>query len=636
MNLNSIVSSSAVSNFVNKKGVQRVLSDLGNESKLLPILLIEVGGLTGRSYHAQKRGGYYEFKETLLEGALAAAVWMCGIKVLNKVADALLKNIAKIDTSVDWKQLPNMAKGRIDPDKFLKTTYAAKFAKLAFSVGVSIYTVGALIPKYKQRLTKESIERKKKAEAANPAKQKITFSNNQKPSLVSDYNHNAKIELPQNITAAQLNNIAKSPINNVRFTGNKPQETISNNQLSFTGNKPQEKISNNQPSFTGLIDVISKVGFALENQAIPQLAVNDLGITGGRIINARNNDEAVEIFFRDMVSSMFYYFCIPFFSITLASMFDKKLGIHTKLDPKSLNPVTEAFQQRIFEIARANKGVIGIDDIQKALLGTQNEAVFNSVKNALMTSANQQMSPQQLQALLNNTDDILAKALAQTANASKEQIVKQVQVQLAEISKRAVVVAQNNANQATSSAIRNMSNLLDDLAKTGGRNVTDVKQIAKTVQEISNKAYAQVQGGKGLDQNIIKEIEKAITALSKTNLDESLLGRVKDSFKAIQASSASTGYITKEALEELVKGGLSRDKNFISRILTGIRGSAVTDPTRYISPAEHKQVQETITTYAKRLLGELDKTESIVYRFQKLAGCFLPGPWAAAELDLKA
>jgi hypothetical protein len=591
MNISSIANSAAITGWTSNKGVQKILSDIGNESKLLPVALLELGVQTGRSYHAQKRGGYYEFKETLLEGALAAAVWMGGIKILNKVGDLAFEKLLGINTSVDWKQVPDLAKGRLNPDKFMKLTYGTKFLKLVASVGLSIYTVGVLIPKYKQKLTRESIQRKKKEEAIEKSKSSIkphVLENINKSLLSTKSDYQIPVNLPENITVEHLKVLADSPLHGTRFMGHSQK--------------------GNEPSFTGAMNILTKVGYALENQTIPQLAVIDTGITGGRIINARNKDEAIEIFFRDSASSMFYYFCIPLISRGLAGMFDAKLGIHTALDPKAMDPVSQAFKQRIFDIAKANKGVIGIDDIQKAIMGTSNTAVSDAVKNALLKSSGQTLTPDQVKTIVSNIDDFLPKAIQGAASASKSQIARELQAYLAGVSKRAVIVAQSQAQSATSSSLRSLANLMDDVARTQPASAKQVQAAAKSIQELSNKAYAQVQTGKGLDANILKQVEQAIRSLGKTNLDDQLMLKINQGLKTVQASSSTAGYITKEALEEVIKGGLTRDSNFLKQVLANVNGKVVGDPTKYVSPAEHKTLQQAVDRYAKRVISQLEKS----------------------------
>ncbi|MEW5971961.1 MAG: hypothetical protein AB1706_19170, partial [Pseudomonadota bacterium] len=507
------MSISGITKFASNPTVQRIVSDLGNESKLLPVALLEASVLTGRSYQAQKRGGYYEFKETLLEGTLAAIIWMGGVKILNKVGDAFFKNVMKIDTAMDWKQVANYAKGRLNSEQFIKRAYSAKFAKLLLSVGLSIYAVGTILPKYKQKLTLESIERQKKEKEKLEAQQA-----GKKPAV----NPDGTPVIPQNIKVSDLPKSASAGGHG--------------HGVSFTGNKLKSK----EPTFTGAFDIISKVGYALENQAIPQLAVVDTGITGGRVINSRNKDEAIEYVFRDASSAMFYYFCIPFLNKRFASMFDKKLGVNTMLDPKALNPVTDAIKSRIGEIAKANGGVVGIEDIQKALLGSGNETVSQALKSAL-TANKGALTPQQVQVLVKDAESALAKAAEEAVKMSSSPFLKSLASDpaiLQGIVSRAATVAKVQADTITAGNVRALSNLLDDVVRTSPGVAPEIQKLSKSIGRIADVAHGKIQSGRAIPNSTINAIEKLIGKITPASVDESVMKKLAEAVQAIKQSGA--------------------------------------------------------------------------------------------------
>lgn len=577
MSINKIFLNDSLTKIVNNKTTQKIVSDLGNESKLLPILVLEAGLLTGRSYQANKRGGYYELKETVLENLLAAAVWMGGIKILNKAANTLFKKVLNIDTSVDWKEIPNLAKGRVNPEQFLNKIYLAKFSKLLFSVGLSIFTVGALLPKFKQKLTKDSIEKKKREhKLKKPSQQDIIYTSKDN-----------KVVIRKNITTKDLNKPANSPLAGSRFLG-------------------QKALKHNNPSFGGTIDILSKVGHALENETIPQLAVVDSGITSGRVINSRNKDEAIEILFRDASSCVFYYFCIPYLTKKLANMYDAKLGINTRLDPKALNPLNKAFQEHIFNTAKANKGLIGISDIQKALNGVNNELVTNALKDAIKAN-NGTLTAQQVENVIKNLDEVLTKAVTETLTMPSKDLLKTAlpnSEALKEVVLRAKTVAKIQTDIATSNNVRALSNLMDDVIKSA--NEPGILKSAKGIQKLSDGIYKKVQNGKGLTDNNIQAFKKLVERLNNPNLEKTLQDKVNQSLETILKGASQEGKITEKSLEEIAKGGITRDSSFISKLFALINPNVV-NPKKYISEAEKAHLQENISTYAKRLTEEFKK-----------------------------
>lgn len=575
------MSISGITKFASNPTVQRIVSDLGNESKLLPVAILEASVLTGRSYQAQKRGGYYEFKETLLEGTLAAIIWMGGVKILNKVGDAFFKNVMKIDTAMDWKQVANYAKGRLNSEQFIKRAYSAKFAKLLLSVGLSIYAVGTILPKYKQKLTRESIERQKKEKEKLDAQQAA-----KKPAV----NPDGTPIIPQNIKVSDLP---------------KPANAGGHGHgVSFTGSKLKSK----DPSFTGAFDIISKVGYALENQAIPQLAVVDTGITGGRVINSRNKDEAIEYVFRDASSAMFYYFCIPFLNKRFASMFDKKLGVNTMLDPKALNPVTDAIKSRIGEIAKANNGVIGIEEIQKALLGSNNETISQALKSALEANKGA-LTPQQIQVLVKDADSVLAKAAEEAVKASSGPFLKGLASDPALVKgiiSRAATVAKVQADTVTAGNIRAISNLLDDVVKAAPSAAPEVQKASKVMSRLADIIHGRVQSGGTIPERTITTIEKMIGKINPASVDEGIMKKLTEAVSAIKQSGAASGVVTAETLEEVLKGGMAHDSQFIQKVLSGLNG-AVKNPTKFVSAGHKVELQEATKLYAERLMEELKK-----------------------------
>lgn len=590
MTINQTFTGPSLTKLASNPRAQKLLSDLANESKLLPVALLETSVIAGRSYHAQKRGGYWEFQETLLENVLAAIVWMGGVKVLNKVGDFIFKKALNINTKMDWKQVVNEAKGRLHPEKFIKATYAAKAIKLLFSVGASVYTVGVLLPRFKQKLTKDQIENKKHH---NPQSQAaVGFASN---SGLKFEKTQAGTIIPKNITAKDLKAIAQAPVaGGVRFDGK--------NAINIPDSK--------NISFGGLFDVVSRVGYALENEAIPQLAVVDTGVTGGRIVNARNKDEAIEILFRDVASCMCYFFAVPFITHRFANAFDAKLGINTLLDPLALNPLTEEFNKRIVDIAKSNKGVIGVDDIQKAFMGTNNETVANAIKDALIKSQGKQMTPDQLKKLVANIDDLLPKTLAETAGMSRTKLLAELKGYLGGIGSRAAQVAQMQSSMVTSGNIRSLANLVDDIARTPAMKIGQVEEAAKALRKISDTVYAQVQSGTALESETVKQLEKIISKLKTSNIDDAIISKVDDALKAIQLSSKSAGFITQEALEEVIKGGLIRDSKFLSKVFANVNG-AVKDPLAYVAKGEKVELQKAVSTYAQRVIQELEKSGAI-------------------------
>lgn len=592
MNINTIINSNTLTNMVNNKSVQSFVSDLGNETKLLQVGLLEASVQGGRSYQAQKRGGYYELKETFLEGLMAAAVWLGGIKILNRSFDEFSKRILKIDTTIDWKQVPKLAEGRLNPSKFLSKTISAKSIKLLFSIATSIYTVGVLIPKYKQKLTRESIEREKKANAVAQKR-------------LDALKISSTGELPRNFKALDLSVLLSPNAHGVKFEG-----------IQASNNQPAPVISTggNAPSFTGAFNVISKLGHALENETIPQLAVLDTGITGGRIINARNADEAIEITFRDCASSLFYYFCIPSVTAILAKTFDAKMGIHSSVDPKVLDTITNEFKNQVVQLAK--KGPVDAKALQEVMLGLNNQSVTNVIMDAIGTKA--KVTPAEIQ-------KILAKELPNIIKSAETSVTKNLQDYVKAISVRAVSVAKVNANVNASHHLLKLGNLMSEVAKTPAGQNSTIQTLLKESDDLSKQLYATVKNGKDVDKAFVDKVTKLFANLKASKLDKSVLDRVDDLSKLVLGRLNSSGYVTRAALDEVLNGGLARDSKFIQKMLAesfmsgkgAKQYSAVLDPKKYIDPREFTSIKEAFAKYAERVITQLER-EGVIKEGKKV------------------
>lgn len=592
MNINSFFNSNTLTNMVNNKGVQNFVSDLGNETKLLQVGLLETSVQSGRSYQAQKRGGYYELKETFLEGLLAAAIWLGGIKILNRSFDEFSKRILKIDTTIDWKQVPKLAEGRLNPAKFISRTVASKSTKLLFSIVTSIYTVGVLVPKYKQKLTRESIERENKANAVAQKR-------------LDALKISSTGELPKNFKALDLGVLKNSNSHGIKFEG--VQDNT--NQIN-----PVKLGGGSAPSFTGAFNILSKLGHALENETIPQLAVLDTGITGGRIINARNADEAIEITFRDFASSFFYYFCIPGVTAILSKSLDAKLGIHSSIDPKVLDTVTNEFKNQVTQLAK--KGPVSLKDLQKVMLGLNNETIANVIVDSIGNKA--KVTPQEIQKILSRELPHILKSAETTAARNMQEYVKAV-------SARAISVAKSNTNASASKELLKLGNLMSEVAKSPAGKDSAIQSLLKDSDLISKELYAKVKSGKDVDKAFIDKISKLFTTLKASKLDKPVLDKVDELAKLVMENLNGTGYVTKEALEEVLKGGLSRDSKFIQKMLAESfmsgKGdkmySAVLDPKKYIDPREFASVKDAFAKYAQRVITQLER-EGVIKEGQKV------------------
>lgn len=317
MNLNRI------SNRV-EKGARKVISGMKKGDALLPVILLELAVTGGRTYHAYQRGGFVEARERGTEETIGAIFWFWGVQMFNKLGDFVGKKILrldgvevnkdkdgkasllglekiKFDVGKDYarnplknyiemvkKQIPDIAKKGLKIPKYSENTLAIfKFTKVAASIILSNAVIGFVVPKLNQAITRN-------------------YQNSIK-------NIDAK-KAEENKTA-----LMKSAYNIDKFA-NKTKEK---KDTTFQG--------------AGGIQSLLTVSHYLENDNRCKLLSSDVGIAGGRAINARNEHERREVLFRDLSSIYFYMFCKNHLDSALNWT---TTGRGSRLDPTSASKLT--------------------------------------------------------------------------------------------------------------------------------------------------------------------------------------------------------------------------------------------------------------------------------------------------------
>lgn len=319
----NIRSSINISKYLNKSPkaaefTKNAASMLSNPSHLLPVILLEGTVIAGRTHQADKRGGWVEARERFTEEVLTSIVWLGGFKAFNGVFDSVFKALGKKDIFKDF------GKDAIrNPSKDVRLTTAfSKFGKIAASVVAGIYLIGNLIPRLNQKITQEYFDKNK---------QNKLKSNNRLP-------------------------LQKSRISMQDYLDNCKKKTV---------------------SFKGSIDSsIKYVCHNLETHPLWGVLSQDVGMTSGRSINARNKDERIEILFRDITSVFFYMFSIPFIMKKMQKFFDKDKI--TKIDSKLAHNVNQKIGSQYIG---DNKAAKDIKTLKTELLGSKTDTDKKLIKN---------------------------------------------------------------------------------------------------------------------------------------------------------------------------------------------------------------------------------------------------------------
>ena len=309
---------------------------------LAPLILLESTVISGRTYQAHKRGGFYEARERVTEESLGAIFWFSGVQGFNKLIDYFVgKKILKLpETNFDVGEdaLHNPLKNYIQKNKISKNKIAAfKFGKVTSSIILANCLVGLVVPRLNQALTRyyknKDQKRLNKKQSENKS---LQIENNYKP--------NNKVSLSSFIESANPN-------------------------------RPKSL------SFGGMINTQTLLTLAnhFENDAKYQLLSTDVGIAGGRAISSRNKHERTEILFRDLTSIYFYMFNMPNMNKWLNQIED---GYKTRLDPVSAKYATAELKT----LLKSNNGQMSVEDFRTSVLGQNNYKLNQNIANKFKDS----------------------------------------------------------------------------------------------------------------------------------------------------------------------------------------------------------------------------------------------------------
>ena len=310
-----------------------IVSALASDG-FLPVIALEAFVEAGRTYQAYKRGGFDEARERITEEFSGAVFWLGGVTGLNWLFEKLGKKILKLpkehtvdiasdevrkplDNFLATERRPKISevieKSADGSEKLVKKTIMEeispklmarfKFAKVISSVLIANAFIGFILPKINQAITRSYHKNDNKTEAQNP------------------FNSDNFIKRPDFAT----------------FGNN-------NKDVSFKG-----------------LDFL-KIANAFENNRNVSLLSVDAGTASGRAISARNNNERVEILFRDLSSIYFYMFCMGHVN-SLMNRIEQGWNQPTRLDASSAKFATEYMQNyldgREIDISKFERDLLG-------------------------------------------------------------------------------------------------------------------------------------------------------------------------------------------------------------------------------------------------------------------------------------
>ena len=289
----NIFSSKTLTNLTNNQNMRKLASQMSNHKALLPVIMLESTVISGRTYHAYKRGGMTEARERMIDETITAAVWFGIISWINSGFNKLIKQkgifdkkgLPEITIDLGKDAIRNPIGQAIKKRPEIQNKIGGlKFTKIAVSALAGIYLSGVIVPKFYQSLTEKILHKERKT---------------------------------------------KQPNNKIDF-----EEFL-------------KRTNKKSVAFGSASNIINTTAHILENNPIAKLLTVDVGLFAGRGYSARNNDERFELLFRDFSSSFFYMASTPLVYMGLSKYVDKFRGKNTELDPNTVHFLTEKIKKTI-------------------------------------------------------------------------------------------------------------------------------------------------------------------------------------------------------------------------------------------------------------------------------------------------
>lgn len=270
-----------------------------------PIIASEAMCVGGRTKMAYKRGGEQEARERVIEELCGTFTWLYGAKFLNWCGDKVLDKVLK-NGGVSFDVGEDIMRRPFDNFMMTKSNYPKGFTSKQISMlkGAKVITALLLANLFVGGLVpkfNQALSRKLRAKSEE--------KNNQ--------------NLAQAVVVSQQSN----------------------------------------PAFKGMsgLNAFTNV---IENTNIGKLVGTEVGIVGGRVLNARRPEETLDIGIRDIGSMYFYYWARPH-AANIMNLIETGGKTAHRLDPQSVNLVTAHLE----EFLTMNGGKMSVEEFTQKVFG---------------------------------------------------------------------------------------------------------------------------------------------------------------------------------------------------------------------------------------------------------------------------
>lgn len=481
---------------------QKILAEITNPKNLWSTLLLEGTVVGGRSYQSYKRGGMVELKERIFEEISTSIVWLFGIATLALCIDKIAK---KFNLATDADMVTD---------------------KLTKKVGYLASKAPNPIDKFTQGIKKTGMLGNAKDTLVKLKFMKLILS-----SAIAIYAVGSVIPKINHAWTKKLLAEQKEEVD-------KKQKLQSENKNS----------KSHQPQFKGLTNILTAITYTVENNSMAKCATVDLGVTGGRETNARNNDERLEILVRDGGSIPFYIWTTPVVAGLAAKTFNKT--INTDLDSRIAQSINEKLMDKFDK-------PMSVEELKKWLVGDETSLISKEKLDKLTET----------ELHLQDIQNILAEN-------------KNLKLNEDNFKKFAKLNAQS---YGCDELIAHANEIAVDKSK---------KAESENLMKVAKELYEKTFSGKILEPEDLKKLVQNPDETTQTVINK-IINWKKD------------GFIVKDQLNHVMQKNIINDAEFLGKSYSTV--TDIANPKRFVSADELKNVHNNMKDYAQKVFEKIQK-----------------------------
>ncbi len=322
--------------------ITTTLAALDNQRSLTPLLVKDLINSGGRSFMEYKRGGVganYAGRERLFEELATTAVWIFGRKFIHKrIFSPVMTKVFKLDPDIDVRLLMKNPLQKV-PAWITESRIPyirANWINFILGTIIPVAIIGWLIPTINQAITRKLVAKDKAK--SQPQDRIQPKANPMQPVPNTAYAPSIPWSMQSGIQSGMQTQMQYNPFSMNTYGNNAyayPMQTYPYPMVPYSTNYWQRGYRPWFTRFSGIESLGDKM-FELVNDAVYGNIIIDGGISGGRLLKARNIPDFAETAVRESSIILFLYFAGDFIKGLLRNTFDKHFHAISKFDYSAL------------------------------------------------------------------------------------------------------------------------------------------------------------------------------------------------------------------------------------------------------------------------------------------------------------